>query len=402
MNLSNTNLPAATPVEPPNQTQESDEHHHQVEKLETVGRLASGVAHDINNLLTVINGYSRLVLRKLSPSDPMHHSISEIALAGERAGALTAQLLRLTRKEAVEPRIVNLNDIVGEVEKMLGRLMGENIWLRSFRSVDLGCVRADPGQLHQVLTNLAINARDAMPMGGVLLIETENVHRDNLGPMVQLRVIDTGIGMTKEVMARLFEPFFTTKRAGEGTGLGLATVHRIVKESGGTIAVTSEPDRGTTFLIEFPRVDKAAGLTEQPEALEPSLHGSETILVVEDQDQVRRMAVDVLRDYGYQVKGVAGPKAALRYIEEHESEIHLLLTDLVMPDMSGWDLAEEFRAIRPTTAVIFMSGYGEPTLRGRRVAPGSYLAKPFSPEELAGKVKEVLQRALLDACRRPE
>jgi PAS domain S-box-containing protein len=372
----------------------------QAQKLESVGRLAGGVAHDFNNLLTVINGYSSIVLRKLSPGDPLHDAVSEIAVAGKRAAALTSQLLLLSRKQVVETRAVNLNDIIVEVEKMLGRVIGEHIRLQSALAPDLGSVLADPGQMHQVLMNLAVNARDAMRNGGTLTLETVNLRGNSGGTepdpgkkpgrYVRLKVTDTGVGMTREVQSHLFEPFFTTKKEGEGTGLGLATVYGIVKQSGGTIVVTSELGQGTTFQIDLPQIESAGMLVDEPGRDDSPARGTETILVVEDQDQLRRMVGRVLRGHGYTVHEAANPGEALLYVERYAGAIHLLLTDVVMPGMSGAELAGRLRLLRPDMAIIFMSGYSEQAMLNRQELDGAYLAKPFSPAELALRVREVL------------
>jgi PAS domain S-box-containing protein len=374
----------------------------QAQKLESIGRLAGGVAHDFNNLLTVINGYSALLLRRFDANDPGGQLVAEIRTAGERAAALTRQLLVLSRKQVVQFRDVNLNDIIQEVERMLGRVIGEDIRLESSLSDDLGFVQADPGQMHQVLMNLATNARDAMPNGGTLLIESSNIdlaesfsdqhHEVTPGRYVELKVSDTGVGMTKEVVSHLFEPFFTTKDPGEGTGLGLATVYSIVKQTGGSIWVYSEPGKGTSFKIYLPRVEAGAHPLEEPAPSALVLQGWETILVVEDQEQLRTMAAHVLREYGYQVHEAASAEEALQDARQYEGEIHLLLTDLVMPGLSGWDLAERIRTLRPEVAIVFMSGYSERAIRDRRMldAAGSFLNKPFSPEVLARKVRDAL------------
>jgi PAS domain S-box-containing protein len=372
----------------------------QAQKLESVGRLAGGVAHDFNNLLTVINGYSDMLLRELPPGDRARESVAEIATAGERAAALTAQLLMLSRKQVVQPKVVNLNDAIMEVQKMLARVIGEDIRLQSVLSPDPGCVRADPGQLHQVLMNLAVNARDAMPRGGTLLIETGNVqlqgesaeHHPDLkpGPYVQLEVSDTGTGMTKEVVSHVFEPFFTTKKAGEGTGLGLATVYGIVKQCGGSIWVYSEPGLGTRFRIHLPRIESEGAKVEEPQLDAPALRGTETILVVEDQEQLRRMVAQALRSRGYTVLEAANAGEALARAEQDAGAIHLLLTDMVMPGLSGGELAGRLKALRPDMAILFMSGYSERAAFDRQALGGAYLAKPFSAAELAVKVREVL------------
>ncbi len=372
----------------------------QAQKLESVGRLAGGVAHDFNNLLTVINGYCDLLLRKLASADPMHESVTEIRKAGQRAAELTGQLLLLSRKQVTQTTEVNPNDIISEIGKMLARLIGADIHLETVLSPSLGWVLADPGQLSQVLLNLAVNARDAMPGGGRLLIETSNVDLDDSyleqhaevkpGPYVQLNISDTGTGMTKEVMSNLFEPFFTTKGPGVGTGLGLATVYGIVKQSGGSIWVYSEPGEGTRFTIYLPRVDAGGKLHHQPEPDSPSLLGTETILVVEDQEQLLKMAGRVLRSYGYRVLEAANPEEALLHSERYAGPIHLLLTDVVMPGMTGPELAVRLKPLRPAMGVVFMSGYSERAITDRSKLPGPYLTKPFSPEVLATTVRKVL------------
>jgi two-component system, cell cycle sensor histidine kinase and response regulator CckA len=369
----------------------------QAQKLESVGRLAAGVAHDFNNLLTVINGYSDVLLRRLKPDDILHESAWEIRQAGTRAAELVRQLLLLSRKQISRPAEVNLNDIVREVEKMLARTIGEDVRLETALSPSLGCVLADAGQCHQLLMNLAINARDAMPAGGTLLIETLNIEIEGsaaakAGPHVQLKVSDSGLGIPKEAMPHLFEPFFTTKRQGEGTGLGLATVYGIVKQSGGLIWAESEPGAGATFTICLPRID--AGTITPPERdREPepaSLQGTETILIVEDQAQVRKMSVRVLRSHGYRVLEAANPGEALLVSENYAGPIHLLLSDIIMPGMTGPDLAAHFAPLRPAMKVVFMSGYSERAIADRLNLAGTYLAKPFSPTGLAIKVREVL------------
>ena len=372
----------------------------QAQKLETVGRLAGGVAHDFNNLLTVINGYSDLLLKQLILGDPMQESVAEIRRAGQRATELVRQLLFLGRKQVTQASEVNLNDIITEVGKMLVRVIGEDIRLEFALSPSLGWILADPGQLHQVLLNLAGNARDAMQGGGTLLIETMNVDLEEgyaqqhvnvePGPYVQLNVSDTGIGMAKDLISHIFEPFFTTKKLGEGTGLGLAIVYGIVQQSGGSIWVYSEPGAGTTFTIYFPRIDARPSLQQEAEPETDSLRGTETILVVEDQEQLRKLAGNILRSYGYQVLEAANSGEALLHSERFAGPIHLLLTDVVMPGMTGSELATRLKPLRPTMRVIFMSGYSERAISDRLELAGAYLQKPFSPEALADKVRAVL------------
>lgn len=372
----------------------------QAQKMESIGRLAGGVAHDFNNLLSVINGYGALMLKELEPADPLHRMVGEIRKAGQRAADLTGQLLLLSRKQATQTTVVNLNEIIAEVEKMLGRLIGAHIRLRSSLSQTLGCVLADPGQLHQVLMNLAVNARDAMPGGGTLLIETGNVDLHHTGAeyhaemkpgsYVQLKVSDTGIGMTRDVMSHLFEPFYTTKRPGEGTGLGLATVYSIVKQSGGSIWARSAPGQGTTFTICLPRAVATASIEQEPRVEPEPARGTETILVVDDQEQLLRMAGSVLRSFGYRVLEAANPGEALLHCERYSGPIHLLLTDVVMPAITGPELAHRVKPVRPAMKVLFMSGYTERALEDRRKLREAYLPKPFSPEALANIVRRVL------------
>jgi PAS domain S-box-containing protein len=374
----------------------------QAQKLESVGRLAGGVAHDFNNLLTVINGYSDMILTDLPSGEALQELASEIRTAGERAAALSGQLLVLSRKQMVQAKEVNLNDIICEVEKMLGRVIGEDIHLESILSPALGRVLADPGQLHQILMNLAVNARDAMPGGGKLLIETTNIdisggfaEQDGevpAGHYALLSVSDTGVGMTKEVMSHLFEPFFTTKKAGEGTGLGLATVYGIVKQCGGAIRVCSEPGHGTIFRIYLPRIASVEQAQNEPAGQPSPARGTETVLVVEDQDQLRKIVVRVLQGRGYKALGAAGPQEALALSASYAGPIHLLLTDVVMPGMTGPELASRLKPLRPSMEVIFMSGYSERALLDRQLmeSAGRYLPKPFSPEALAIRVRDVL------------
>jgi signal transduction histidine kinase/DNA-binding response OmpR family regulator len=373
----------------------------QAQKLESIGRLAGGVAHDFNNLLCIVNGYADLVLHELSPENPLHEAVSEIRMAGERAASLSRQLLVLSRNQVVKPTDLNLNELIAEVERMLGRVIGEDIRLKSVLNPSLGRVLADPGQLHQVLMNLAVNARDAMPEGGALLIETDNVELSQAyadqhaeikpGSYVQLKVSDTGVGMTREVISRLFEPFFTTKQPGEGTGLGLATVYSIVKQLGGAISVYSELGQGTTFTIYLPRLVHWTATVPEVSA-SPALRGAETILLVEDDQQLRKMSAFVLRGYGYTVLEAADMNEAIMEFERSSDPIDLLLTDLVMPGGTGRELANRIKAARPSTRVLFVSGYSASSMtdRGLLDSTTSYLQKPFSPEILATRVRETL------------
>jgi PAS domain S-box-containing protein len=377
----------------------------QAQRLEAVGQLAGGVAHDFNNLLTAITGYSDLALRRLRPEDPLHHHLDEIRKAAERAGGLTRQLLAFSRKQVLQPKVIDLNAVVADVDKMLRRLIGEDIDLLTVLRAEPPAIRADPGQIEQVLMNLAVNARDAMPAGGQLTIETTNVDLNEEyasqhigvapGPYVMLAVSDTGCGMDAETRARIFEPFFTTKELGKGTGLGLSTVYGIVKQSGGNIWVYSEVGRGTTFKVYLPSVDAAA---EQLERAAPQLEiptGHETILLVEDEELVRTLAHEVLQMSGYRVLVAANGGAALLICERHTGPIHLLLTDIVMPELSGQELAERLTRLRPDMRVLFMSGYTNNAVihNGTLAAVVNYIQKPFSPDALARKVREVLDEA---------
>ena len=347
---------------------ESEEQLRQAQKMEAVGRLAGGVAHDFNNLLMVMRGYGELLLNRLDANDPLRRNAEEIQEAAKRATALTQQLLAFSRKQVLQPKVLELNAVVTEVEKMLRRLIGEDIELAATLDLALGRVKADPGQIEQIILNLAVNARDAMPQGGRLTLRTANVTLDQAyarqhrgarpGPHVLLAVSDTGVGMDAETQSHIFEPFFTTKDAGKGTGLGLSTVYGIVKQSGGTIWVESAPGRGTTFEIYLPLVEKAAASGELHPALPaPPPGGTETILVVEDEMSVRRLAAEFLGSNGYTVLEAQDGGEALQVCEEHRGPIHLLITDVVMPGMSGWELAVRLAGRRPEMKVIYMSGY---------------------------------------------
>ncbi|MBI5084860.1 MAG: PAS domain S-box protein [Acidobacteria bacterium] len=373
----------------------------QAQKMESIGRLAGGVAHDFNNLLTVINGHSDLMLAKLDIQDPIYEGLAEVRKAGERAAALTQQLLAFCRKQVIQPVVLDLNAVVRDVEKMLGRVMGEDVELITDLKPDLGRIRADTGQITQVLMNLAVNARDAMPSGGRLRIETENVVFDEQrvhehlqlepGAYVQLTVHDTGAGMDEATRAHIFEPFFTTKATGAGTGLGLSTVYGIVRQAGGHIHVASEPECGTTFKIWLPRLKEAA-VAAEPEPPAGALKGSETILVVEDQKDVHKLARLVLNSYGYKVLEAANAAEALLLAESSTGTIDLVVTDVIMPGTNGRELAGRLRPLRPGLKVLFMSGYAEDVLPSReRLDQGiAFLQKPFTPEELARKVRELL------------
>ncbi len=374
----------------------------QAQKLESVGRLAGGVAHDFNNLLTVINGYADLALSDLPESSPVRDAIAEIRNAGERASALTQQLLAFSRKQVMLPRLLDLNAIITDAGRMLSRLVGEDVVLNMKLDASAAPVFADSGQIQQVLMNLVVNARDAMPNGGSILIETGEAVVDSgvaselpeiePGTYVVLRVSDTGVGMSEEVRRQIFDPFFTTKPKGSGTGLGLATVYGIVRQSGGWIRVESEPGEGAVFSIYLPRAAGPHPRTGDDLKLLRAISGSETILVVEDQPEVRKVAAAALRSFGYTVIEAGAPSEALALSREHGERIQLLLTDVVMPDISGRELADRIRSGFPNIKVLFMSGYAEDEAVHRGVPDPStgYISKPFTPEALAVAVRTAL------------
>jgi len=378
-----------------------EEQFRQAQKMEAVGQLAGGIAHDFNNLLTAILGNTQLLLRDLPPGDAKRGDVEEIRKASERAASLTRQLLAYSRRQMLQPEVLDLNVVVAEMDKMLRRLIGEHIALEAGLTPDLGRVRADPNQIEQVIVNLAVNARDAMPDGGKLTIETANVDLDEAfaqahlgsvpGSYAMLAVTDTGTGMDAAVRAHLFEPFFTTKEVGKGTGLGLATVYGIVKQSGGYISVYSEPGRGTSFKIYLPRIATPADEPAGPQKGGPA-PGSETVLVVEDEPAVLTLSRRALEAQGYVVLAASDPLAALRVVERHGGTIHLLLTDVVMPGLSGRELADRLTAQRPGIRVLYMSGYpGDAVVQHGTLPSGSaFLQKPFSPDGLARKVRDVL------------
>ena len=375
----------------------------QAQKMEAVGRLAGGVAHDFNNLLTIINGYAQLLIEPISPQDPRRGHLKEILTAGERAASLTRQLLAFSRRQVLEPRVLNLNSVLADVAKMLRRLIGEDVELVSTLKPDLGRVKVDPGQIEQVIMNLAVNARDAMPQGGKLFVETSNVEIDanyarSHSPMmpgkyVMVAVSDTGCGMDLETQAHLFEPFFTTKEKGHGTGLGLATVYGIVKQSGGFIWVYSVPGRGSTFKIYLPVVEEALPTAEPAEVPAELAKGSETVLVVEDEGGVRSLVCEALASHGYKVLEAAGAASALEISEKYTEPIHLLLTDVVMPQTGGKELAKGFSTLHPETKVLYMSGYTDDAIvrHGILERGTSFLQKPFQPRALLLKIREVLK-----------
>ncbi len=384
------------------QESESAEKFRQAQKMEAVGRLAGGVAHDFNNLLTVINGYTDLSVRRVEQHSAIHRNLEEIRKAGERASSLTRQLLAFSRQQVLQPRVLNLNAVVRDMEKMLRRLIGEDVELMTRLEEDLFSVKADPGQLEQVVLNLGINARDAMPKGGKLTITTANIYLDEQyadthitvqpGVYVQLTVSDNGCGMTREVQKNIFEPFFTTKELGKGTGLGLSTVYGIVKQSGGNIWVYSELGQGTTFKIYLPVVEEETVETDNRAQESYHPHGVETILLVEDDDMVRRMTREVLEISGYTVLEAATGGEAVRFCEHHAESIQLLLTDVVMPQLSGKELADGLTLVRPEMKVLFMSGYTDEAIvhHGVLKEGTAFIQKPFTSSALARKVREIL------------
>jgi PAS domain S-box-containing protein len=376
----------------------------QSQRLESVGRLAGGVAHDFNNVLTAIFGYADLLAEELPTGSPGREDLREIRTAAERAAGLTRQLLAFSRQQVLQPVVLNMNDVVENLEKMLIRLIGEDVVLQTHLSPDMGNIRADAGQLEQVIVNLIVNARDAMPGGGKLTIETANAelgeayadaHRPVVpGRYVMLAVSDTGTGMDAVTKARLFEPFFTTKTAGKGTGLGLATVYGIVKQSGGYIWVYSELGHGTTFKVYLPQVEAPAEAVREPAATTGTPVGTETVLLAEDDAMLRPLARELLVKLGYRVLEASNSAAALAAARAHQGEIHLLISDVVMPGESGVQLARQIMADRPQLRVLYISGYtDEAVVRHGLLAPGvNFLQKPFTPAVLARKVREVLDR----------
>jgi signal transduction histidine kinase len=378
----------------------SEEQLRQAQRLDAIGRLTGGIAHDFSNLLSVILSYSEMLIERLDERDPARPTIVQVRKAALRAASLTRQLLAFARRQVLQPRVLDLNAVVVDVTTMLRRFIGENVRLVTRLAPDLGAVRMDPAQLGQVLMNLAINARDAMPSGGVLTIETANVRVGEEGPparpgpgdWVMLAVSDTGHGMDAATRSRIFEPFFTTKAPGRGTGLGLSTVHGIVKQSGGEIDVESEPNRGAKFRIYLPRVAASpAAETEAVTAAAPL--GDETILLVEDEEAVRDLARSILESAGYTVLAAAGGEAALDIARRHPGPIHVLLTDVVMPEMSGRELARRLGEERPGAKVLFMTGYGyEAVGPGGLLEEGAELMeKPFTPAVLLRRIAAVLR-----------
>jgi two-component system cell cycle sensor histidine kinase/response regulator CckA len=382
--------------------QKLEEQLRQAQKMEAVGMLAGGVAHDFNNLLTIINGYSQLILNNLPASDPNRLSAEQIMKAGERAATLTGQLLAFSRRQVLQPRVLEVNRLIGTLTTMLRRLIGEDIDLQLVLRDKLGQVNADPGQLEQVLMNLVVNARDAMPRGGTLTIETRNIDLDDnyvrshvgtkAGQYVLIAVSDTGTGMDESTKAHAFEPFFTTKAPGRGTGLGLSTVFGIVRQSGGSVDMYSSPGKGTSAKVYLPRVDQTAAVETERRGVR-ALKGTETILIAEDDEMVRSLVKETLVRHGYTVLDAAGAVDAEKISEIYRGDIDLLITDVVMPKVNGRDLATRLAKRRPSLKVLYMSGYtdGAVVNNGILQKEVAFLQKPFTPTALAEKVREVLE-----------
>jgi len=378
----------------------SEEQLRQAQKMEAIGRLAGGIAHDFNNLLTAINGYSELVLDRLPEQDPIRADVQEIRLAGERAAELTEQLLAFSRKQVIKPRVVDLNVLVGDLQPMLRRLMDEDIELVTQFDGALRRIKTDPGQLEQVLINLVVNARDAMPQGGALTLRTENrdlqedrTHGSGEGSYVGLLVTDTGVGMAPDVKTRVFEPFFTTKEMGKGTGMGLSTVYGIVKQNGGQVWVDTSPGEGTTFSVFFPESTEPLSEVTVEATQNGGLAGSETVLVVEDEDAVRALTRMILERGGFHVLAAADASEALRVYDNLEKPVDLLLSDVVMPRMSGPQLAARMQETQPDLKVLFISGHADETIlkHGVLIPDTELLVKPFSVNELLARVHGVLR-----------
>jgi two-component system cell cycle sensor histidine kinase/response regulator CckA len=379
-----------------------EEQYRQAQKMEAIGHFAGGIAHDFNNLLTVITGYVELSLAGLSDRDPLHQHLREVREASERAATLVRQISAFSRQQIVHPRVFDLNSVMARMDRLLQRVIGEDMEFVMTLAPDLGRIRADPGQIEQVLMNLVVNARDAMPDGGRLVVETSTVELRAgdapcgagllPGPHVLLSVTDTGTGMDERTKARIFEPFFTTKEEGKGTGLGLATVYGIVKQCGASVSVESAPGRGSAFRIHFPRVDEAAEALAKPADRGTVVGGTETILVVEDEKQIRGLAVQVLRKNGYRVFEAATPADALSLTEAEKGEIDLMVTDVIMPGMSGADLAERLSSLRPRMRVLFVSGYAAGAKGHHRIPVDGihFLPKPFTPDALLQRAREIL------------
>ncbi len=371
-------------------------------KLEAIGRLAGGLAHDFNNLMTIVVGYCESMRSGLTGNPHLLREVNEIRKAAEQANSLTRQLLAFSRRQKAQARLLNLNDLLKEMADMLRRLLSDDIEVNIVSDSGLGLIRADRGQMQQVILNLVINAADAMPLGGNLVLETANVlSNEGLDQVpsqcesrefVRLTVSDTGVGMTPEIKARIFDPFFTTKEQGKGTGLGLATVYGIVNQADGHINVESEPGKGTTFRILFPQCENAIESSVQAETGFRQTRGSETILVVDDQNSIRELLCEVLRKNGYRILSASNGREALRLVREHAAPIDLLITDMVMPQMGGRELAEALRALQPHTKILYMSGHAEKAEDAKELLSHGYsfIEKPFTPEELLHKMRDVL------------
>ncbi|EKD81203.1 MAG: hypothetical protein ACD_39C01911G0003 [uncultured bacterium] len=378
----------------------------QSQKLESVGRLAGGVAHDFNNMLSIILGYGEVILKELRPGDPLREEIEQIVDAGRRSASLTRQLLAFSRKQALQPEVLDLNQVIKNLERMLSRLIREDIGLKLVLAEDIGNVLADPGQIEQVVMNLVVNARDAMPDGGKLLIETAAVlfdekhaasHADiTPGKYLMLTVTDTGCGMSKDILEKIFEPFFTTKESGKGTGLGLSMVHGIVKQSGGVIQVHSEPGVGTTFRVYLPQVAVKPQSKVDDIEEDADMGGGEQILVVEDEDALRRLVEKILERQGFSVNTAANGGEALLLVEQKGLQPELMITDIVMPNMNGKDLAERLKKNCPNLKILYMSGYAENAVTNSGIIePGiNFIQKPFSVRDITEKVQSIMRTKL--------
>ena len=374
----------------------------QAQKMESIGRLAGGIAHDFNNVLSVILGYSQLLLAQISPDDPMFDKIKAIHDSGSKAATLTRQLLAFSRKQVLEKKVISVNTIIRDFLKIMKKMVGEDVIITTYLSEESCTIEADPGQIEQILMNMIINARDAMPNGGEIILETAVVELDELyaekhievkpGRYVLLTISDTGEGMDEEVMAKIFEPFFTTKERGKGTGLGLSIVYGIVRQHNGYIFVYSEKNKGTTFKIYFPASNKAAEDGESTSVNEALQQGNETILIVDDNESICKLIVDTLKPLGYNCLTAKSGKEALDIIREYDGEVHLLLTDVVMPYMNGRELAEKIKKEKPSIKVIFMSGYTENVIthNGELEKGIHYISKPITPIALIRKIRNVL------------
>jgi CheY-like chemotaxis protein/anti-sigma regulatory factor (Ser/Thr protein kinase) len=369
--------------------------------MEAIGRLAGGVAHDFNNILTAIIGYSQLAMNSIDPFDPLNSLLKDIYNAGEQATSLTYQLLAFSRRQMLKSVVINVNTLINNMQHMLRRLISENIEIVTLLDPDLGNIKSDRSQMEQVLLNLIINAKDALLHGGKIVIETKNITIENKlsnivdiipGDYIQITVNDNGHGMDKEVQSRIFEPFFTTKDKSRGTGLGLSTVYGIIKQSLGKISVYSEPDRGATFKIYLPRVDQQVDIEKESAVISERLEGSETILVVEDNENVRDLVCKGLRFYSYNVLNASKPEEALKICLQNKDTIKLVVTDVVMPQMSGQELARILTEKYPMIKILFISGFTDSAIVHYGILDSgmAFLQKPFTPDKLAGKIREIL------------